>query len=85
MQEHVPRPTSKQFSGGGGTYAGSNLSGLSGGSNLLESAGNKPKSWDQDDLLPDLSTSCQPGSAVTNIVQASPTDILGVGLLPGLD
>lgn len=79
MQEHVPRPTSKQFAG-----AGNPLNVLHG----THSAGfaGQPGLASDEDLLPDPATMQQFSSKVAQAEDVgSPVDMIGVGLLPGLD
>lgn len=79
MQEHVPRPTSKQFASGGNSLLplhGNNSAGFDG----------QPGLASDEDLLPDPATIQRMTSKIAQAEDVgSPVDMIGVGLLPGLD
>lgn len=79
MQEHVPRPTSRQVAGGANSFLplhGNTSGGFEGDQSGLAC----------DDLLPDPAMMQRMSSKVSQAEDiTSPVDMIGVGLLPGLD
>jgi hypothetical protein len=79
MQEHIPRPTSKQLAGGTPPL-------ISAHENCLGGFDEEQSGLACDDLLPDPASMQRFSSKLAQAGDTSPTaDMIGVGLLPGLD